>query len=48
MTSAMARASTLSFIVTPHWCEIVSSNVMSFIDLKMFVVLVQHVCLLKD
>src|SRR6266849_9705118 len=35
MTSAMARASTLSFIVTPHWCEIVSSNVMSFIDLKM-------------
>src|ERR1700675_1152657 len=35
MTSAMARASTLSFMVTPHWCEIVSSNVMSFIDLKM-------------
>src|SRR6202171_2536905 len=35
MTSAMARASTLSVIVTPHWCEIVSSNVMSFIDLKM-------------
>jgi hypothetical protein len=36
MTSAMARASTLSFIVTPHWWEIVSSNWMSFIDLKIF------------
>jgi hypothetical protein len=30
----MARASTLSFIVIPHWWEIVSSNRMSFIDLK--------------
>jgi hypothetical protein len=36
MTSAMARDSTLSFMVTPHWWEIVSSNRISFIDLKIF------------
>ena len=35
MNSAMARASTKSFMVTPHWCEIVCSKVMSFIALKM-------------
>ncbi len=31
----MARASTESDIVTPHWSEIVSAKVISFIDLKM-------------
>jgi hypothetical protein len=35
MNSAMALASTESFMVTPHWCEIVCSKVMSFIALKM-------------
>src|SRR5687768_9368646 len=30
ITSAMQRASTLSFMVTPHWCEMFCSKVMSF------------------
>ncbi len=36
MNSAMARASTESLMVTPHWSEMVWSKVMSFISLKMF------------
>src|SRR5208283_3350554 len=36
MNSAIARASTESFMVTPHWCEMVSLKSRSFIDLKMF------------
>src|SRR6056297_2013603 len=37
MNSAMARASTLSFMVMPHWCETSRElRSMSFIDLKMF------------
>src|SRR6218665_1857627 len=34
INSAITRASTLSFIVTPHWLEMVCSKRTSFIDLK--------------
>src|SRR6218665_2394930 len=33
INSAITRASTLSFIVTPHWLEMVCSKRTSFIDL---------------
>src|SRR6218665_3753698 len=34
INSAITRASTLSFIVTPHWLEMVCSKRTSFIDLQ--------------